>query len=85
MSDKTNIESGFKEYSKADTPGNNSRVVLIVAGVVGTFINDSETKDESPSMTETYSGIKVEPSLKGSLWILYGNSRSVALIFLQKY
>ncbi|PPS11100.1 hypothetical protein GOBAR_AA09549 [Gossypium barbadense] len=54
-----NAESGFKEYSKADTPG-----------VVGTFINDSETKDESPSMTETYSGIKVEPSLKGSLWIL---------------
>lgn len=78
-SDKTNLWSSFKEYPKADTIGNNCRAVLLVAGKMKTFVNDSETKEESPSMIEIFSGTEVEPSLKGSPRTSDGNNKSVAL------
>ncbi|XVF28426.1 hypothetical protein REPUB_Repub15cG0028400 [Reevesia pubescens] len=77
--DKTNIETAFKESPKADNTGDNSRVVPSVSGMVETSINDSETKNENPGMTEIYSRNEVEPSLKESPRASDGNSRSVGV------
>ncbi|XVF38622.1 hypothetical protein REPUB_Repub20aG0118300 [Reevesia pubescens] len=78
-SDKTNVEPAFKESSKADNTGDNSKEVPSVSGVVEPSINGSETKKESPGMTGIYSGNEVEPSLKESPRASDGNSRSVGL------
>ncbi|PPR96369.1 hypothetical protein GOBAR_AA24299 [Gossypium barbadense] len=66
-SDKTNLWPSLKEYPKADTNGK-----------MKTFVNDSETKEESPTMIEIFSGIEVEPSLKGTPRTSHGNNRSIA-------
>ncbi|XWS39076.1 hypothetical protein CRYUN_Cryun18bG0019100 [Craigia yunnanensis] len=78
-SDKTNIEPAFKESPKADNTGDISRVVPSVSVMVEPSINDSETRKESPRMTEIYSGNEVEPSLKESPRASDGNCRSIGL------
>ncbi|XP_007035456.2 PREDICTED: chromatin structure-remodeling complex protein SYD isoform X1 [Theobroma cacao] len=78
-SDKTNIAPVFKESPKADNTCDNSRAVPSVAGVVEPSIIDSETKKESPGMTEIYPGNEVEPSLKESPKASDDNGRSVGL------
>ncbi|KAK8709789.1 hypothetical protein V6N13_060791 [Hibiscus sabdariffa] len=71
--DKTNIQPGFKEFPNVNNTSDNYRVAPSVSGAVEPFTNDSETKKESPGMTEVYSRNEAEPFLEGKTSLEFSN------------